>query len=720
MALRYTSKDPLQSGLPLGGIGAGSMQIFADGTRGVFTGLNNWEKPLGQLHWFRAGNAGDYRASNPFAVFMTDGKRKVARLLQTVSLDSCPTVDSISFEASFPVATLHFKDREFLCPLTLKAFSPFLHHDSKGSAIPGVVYTFHAQNTTKKKLTLSLLSSGVNVNGRWNVGRYNTVVKKRGLVAITFHKNHPHPRDEKVGLLSLSTDEADGEVSYWGQWPYIRTPFKGNGEDRRFDAWASFSDSGTLPDSDVHQEAMGECDEWMGALAVRFSLKPGQEKEISFYYTWHMPNHYLGHIYEKWFNDSIDVAVYLKKNKKTDLRKVERWQKVLNRSLLPEWLKEGMIQSLSVISAASWWTKDNQFSMYENPVKWPLMDSLDVRYYGTTPLLLFFPDLERNTMLLFKKYQRKDGRIPHDLGWAQLDCPSDGTTAGHPWKDLSTKYALMAYRDSLWVGNRDFLKVLYPSVKRAMQWEFKADKDNDGLPENEGRDSTYDLWDFYGVSSYTANITLASLVATAKMALSMEDFAFARECQEKFEKGKESFDEKLWNGSYYMAARTGSKIYDACVLGQLNGQWYAHHLGLGYLSRRENIKKAVSTILRLNGRVSRYGAVNSVFKNGRIDRSNHHSENIWVGETYAFSALAVEEGFVREGLALAEKTWKNFTENVFNVWYQPDVVYAKDGKAADGELYVRNLALWTIAFALARKNRSIAGALKALEPALKF
>ena len=96
--------------------------------------------------------------------------------------------------------------------------------------------------------------------------------------------------------------------------------------------------------------------------------------------------------------------------------------------------------------------------MYENPVKWPLMDSLDVRYYGTHALLLYFPDLEKNTMRVFKDAQRKDGRIPHDLGKAQINCPSDGTTAGKPWKDLSTKYALMVYRDYLWTGDLKFLK----------------------------------------------------------------------------------------------------------------------------------------------------------------------------------------------------------------------------------------------------------------------
>ena len=59
----YAHNFALRSGLPLGGIGAGTLELFPDGTRGAFTGLNNWENPLGQLHNFRSGPFGDYRVA---------------------------------------------------------------------------------------------------------------------------------------------------------------------------------------------------------------------------------------------------------------------------------------------------------------------------------------------------------------------------------------------------------------------------------------------------------------------------------------------------------------------------------------------------------------------------------------------------------------------------------------------------------------------------------
>jgi uncharacterized protein (DUF608 family) len=406
------------------------------------------------------------------------------------------------------------------------------------------------------------------------------------------------------------------------------------------------------------------------------------------------------------------------KNKEKLFRKTEDFNRLLESAPVEGWLKDGIINYLSVITSASWWTKKDIFAMYENPVKWPLMDSLDVRYYGTMPLAIVFPELEKNTMRLFRDKQRADGRIPHDLGKSQLGCPSDGTTAGKPWKDLSTKYALMVYRNYLWSGDKKFLKEMYPSVKKAMAWEFETDKDKNGLPDNEGKDQTYDLWDFYGTSSYTSSIFLASLLACMKMASEMEDKKFYKTCEDYFKRGQKSFEEELWTGSYYIAGKSPDKVYDACIASQLNGQWYAHLLGLGYILDEKRVKKAVSTIIRLNGSASKYGVVNSVYPDGSIDRSSYHAENVWSGECYAFASLAIYEGYVDEGLKLAQRTWSNFVDNIKNTWYQPDVVFAKDGAMGDGELYVRNLALWTLPFALAKTDKKVREFLLKIEPKL--
>jgi uncharacterized protein (DUF608 family) len=654
--MRYTSKDKLKSGVHLGGLGAGTLQVFPDGTRGVFTGQNNWERPLGLLHWFRKGTGSDYRVSNPFAVYVEKNGRRKARLLQTVPLANCPTVKEIKYTGSFPVADLEFQDPDIPVKITLRAFSPFINGNYKDSGLPCAVYLFRVNET--------------------------------------------------AGRVSLATSSKQGKVTYLGEWQYGKEAFRGNLADRRFDAWKYFAEDGTLPNTSRKLVAMGEFDEWMGALACKFKLKPGQSKEIPFYYTWHMPRHHLGHMYQNWFKDSEAVARYVDRNKNRLLSRTLKWQKMINSCRLPEWLKMALINNLYVYTAASWWTKKGDFSLYENTVKWPLMDSLDVRYYGSIPLAVFFPQLEKRTMEMFARAQRPDGRIPHDFGKAQLNCPSDGTTAGAPWKDLSTKFALMAYRDYLWTKDTAFLKKIYPAVKKAMRWQFSTDKNRDYLPDNEGKDSTFDMWDFHGVNSYTSSVFLAALLATQKMAARLKDHAFLQRCRLYFLRGRDTFQKKLWNGKFYIAGcRDDSKKYSSSIVGQLNGQWYAHLLGLGYILPRQYVRTAVKSMLAINARASRFGAVNSVFANGRIDHSSYHAENIWVGESYCLCALAIYEGFIKEGLSLARKTWLHFTDEALNPWSQPDVVFAKNGRLGDGELYLRNLAIWGIPLALARVSK---------------
>jgi len=712
----YTSNDKLKSGVHLGGLGTGTLQIFPDGTRGVFTGLNNWEHPLGQLHWFRPGSGSDYRVANPFAIYVKKGKKKTAKLLQTVPLANLPTVKKIEYKGEFPVAYLKFLDSGLPVDVALTAFSPFIKKDYKNSGLPVAVYVFTVSNCGKEQVDVSLLASAVNANSNWNVGRYNEVVVDKNLVRIDFRKKHADPRDEMAGIISLAIPPDGGEVTYFGEWSYAREPFSGNLEDRCFDAWPYFSQDGTLPNVNRKREAFGEMDEWIGALAKKISLKPREKKEIIFYYTWFMPGHYLGHAYQNWFSSSSDVARYVHARRMNLFRNTLKWQNEIKEMPFDGWLKDALINNVYVLTASSWWTKKGDFVVYENPVKWPLMDPVDVRYYGTIPLVIFFPELEKKTMELFAEAQRNDGRIPHDLGKSQINCPSDGTTAGHPWKDVSSKFVLMVYRDYLWTGDEKFLRKMYPVAKRAMEWMFSTDKNGDFLPDNEGKDSTYDVWDFLGTSSYTSSIFLAALLATEKMAARLKNSDFRIECRKWFKKGQESFERELWNGNYYNAASacdtgqksSGKTTYNACILGQLNGQWYAHLLGLGYIVPREHIKKVVKTMLRLNARASRFGAVNSVFPDGRIDTSSYHSQNIWAGENYAFAALAIYEGFIKEGLGLSKRIWDVFARESLNPWSQPDVIFARDGGLGDGELYPRNMAIWAIPFALAKHNRNLA------------
>ena len=236
-----------------------------------------------------------------------------------------------------------------------------------------------------------------------------------------------------------------------------------------------------------------------------------------------------------------------------------------------------------------------------------------------------------------------------------------------------------------------------------------SDKKGEGLPSHEGADQTFDLWHFEGANSYTAGIYLAALLASRKMALRMRDVSFETDCRRYYDKGRRSFEKNLWNGRYF------GKV---CALSQLNGQWYADLLGLGDVADPAKIQTALGNILNLNARPSRFGLVNSVLSDGRLDTSNNHAQNIWFGMNYALISLCLMRGFpVKKLLKSAYLLWDNVTRRQRNPWNQPDMIDWKTGRFVFGDAYYRNMAIWSIPMALAGRDKKTARILKALKSA---
>lgn len=707
--VNYNSQEDVKSGVPLGGIGAGKIEILPSGILSFFTYQNNWRQPIGDA---KEGNYG-----NHFAIFVEQDSRKICKLLQTVKVRDYPCIEEIEYTGEFPVAQLKYQDKNLPVDLFLEASSSLVPYDYKNSGLPGAVFLFKVKNTTDKSLTVSLMATGRNTVGlNTSTGRYNEVFEDQEKLGVTFKVKNPLPHDFTAGEVSISVPKKAGQVSYLGEWNLKSDPFILYLEAIKIDAWEYFNKDGTLPNVNTKQTIEGRAIEWGGALAVKFSLASGEEKEIPFVYSWYTPNHYVGHIYEKWFGSSKEVASFLINNRIELRHKTKKWQEIIKKAELADWLKDALLNNLYVLFSSSWWGRNNEFVLYEAPIICPLMGTLDVGFYGTIPVSLLFPELEFSYLNQFRQAQRPSGYIPHDLGYERVDLANDGTTSPPQWKDLNSKFVLMAYRDYLWSGNSVFINDFYPSIKKALQWLFTTDKNKDFLPDNEGADQTFDLWKFYNTNAYTSGLFLAALRVTEEIAKLNKDEEFAAECREWFTKGKKSFEEELWTGEFYKNC-SGNQTGDiSCTLSQLNGQWYAHMLNLGYIVDQERVKTALKNIIELNGTKCPYGALNSVLPDGTIDKTSNHSRVIWPAMNYVFAALAIYEGFAEAGLMIAKKVWDNISLNIKNPWNQPDVIYADNGSYGFGDYYMRNMAVWAIFIALAAKDEKLKEALNKMKP----
>ncbi|XP_049549134.1 non-lysosomal glucosylceramidase isoform X1 [Anopheles darlingi] len=249
-----------------------------------------------------------------------------------------------------------------------------------------------------------------------------------------------------------------------------------------------------------------------------------------------------------------------------------------------------------------------------------------------------------------------------------------------------------------------YLKAMYPACKLVLERSREWDKDDDGLIENSrSPDQTYDSWVMDGPSAYCGGLWLASLHCMATMASLLDQTEDAANYQAILDKGRRSFEEKLWNGTYYkFDAQSASK--NSIMSDQLCGHWYLRACGFDYdVFPKENVRLAMRTIYENN--VMRFcggnlGAVNGYVPNaqpnkeGRPDVSNIQGEEVWTGVTYALAATMIHEGMFEEAFQTAGGLYRSLSEKIGMNFETPEAVYAERHYRAIG--YMRPLSIWSM------------------------
>ncbi len=697
-----TSRQNILSGVPHGGIGNGKIEVLTSGVLNAFTFLNNWGTPLSGTA-DAPGILGHHLGVRVSPISGESAPESF--LLQTAPLRRIPRVRSIRYTGHFPSAKLQYEHPSLPAEVTLETFSPWIPGDVKNSSLPAVYFRLSARNAGPQPISLALFFMGRNLCGDWCVGRRNRISEDRESLSLLFSNPSSARLELKRGQMLWNFRKDGWKLSFMESWNAVSKNFKFGPGDIALTAWDIFAETGRLPDLRSGGAAAGENREFCGAVSAQTRLAPGQKKDWLFSLAWQFPGESDGG-HRRWFSGVSEASGYASRRRDVLEKRTKKFQKAVFSLPFPEWFNDALLTNLAPFFSATRHLKNGRFAFYEAPAICPLMGTVDVGFYGSIPLSYFFPELEISQHMQFARAQSPEGYVPHDLGRGRLDCPSSGTT-NLEWKDLNPKFVLMAWRDFLWSGDAAFLKKIYPAAKKAIVWSLKQDADGNGLPDHEGQDQTFDLWDMQGTHPYTSGLLLAALLAAQKMASRFRDARFEALCREAFLKGSASFEKELWNGRFYGK--------DYCALSQLNGQWYADLLGLGSIADDRRIRKALHSILISNSRHSRFGLVNSVLPDGRLDVSNDHARNVWAGMNYAFLSLALMRGFPLENLLEhAQRIWNNTVTRQKNPWNQPDTVDSKSGRYVFGDAYYRNMAIWSIPIAYSKKDRKTAGILARL------
>jgi len=742
--------DGYWQGAPVGGFGAGT---FSRTYRGDFA------------RWHIKSGVHKYQTvwTNEFAMFQQqEGGEPVAQVLTSAhpgdgALNSWKwdyPVAAGDYCALYPKSWYDYRWEKFPAHVVLEQFSPVLPDNYRESSYPVAVYRWHAENPTDKPVTVSALLSWTNMlgwfrdfapnmKGSLDHGNFNRFANDAGeggtrVKGIVFDRTRPRNsvQDDFDGQWAIASIESPGvEISY--QTTFVPANAK--------DVWEPFSKDGHLSNNNQSWVSSGE--NLAAAIAVRFTLKPGEKRVIPMAIAWDMPVTEFGSG-RKWYRHYTDfygtAGTNAFKIAKDALFNAEKWSDAIDAwqssyvkdESKPLWYRGELFNELYILTdGGSFWgrpvnssPKTSQTFSFMECFDYPFHSTLDVLFYGDMPLTKFWPDLDKQIMRQFAdtvpqnltdKYawvwktqhagdlqfrlRKAKGAVPHDLGVPQEDpfmLPNAFSWQNtNDWKDLNSKFVLMIYKDYVFTGKKDtvFLRYTWPAVQQALDHLRQYDRTGDGLPQDDNYpDQTYDEWIVHGESAYCGGLWLAALRAAEEMARVLGDNTAVNKYHDWFAKGQKTYVDKLWSGDYFRYD-TLSEYRDNVQADQLAGQWYANMTGLGDLVSRDMQKKALKKIFDLN--VMKFhngemGAVNGMAPDGTLITTNEQVQEVWTGTSFGVAALMLSDGLKDEGYRTAWGVYHT-TYETQGYWFRTPEAWDISGHYR-ASMYMRPAAIWAM------------------------
>ena len=248
------------SGIALGGIGTGSVELLPDGEFHAWQIANppRWTKKVFEEKV--DDGEGSTGALSFWIRTKAEGSRPVVRKLgmRTEADDFSyrmfawnKPVERIDFDGRFPVCDLNYIDSALPCKVTGRAVSPFVPHHSDIAATPGFYMDFEVENTSDSPQTVSLLGT-LETNFANREGCANSMMRWNDTVGI-FMKPAVPTQDVNNGNLCLSIGGAGtksyltGEISGYVREYIHSSDFGVSQESVLFD----FRENGCLPNSEA-------------------------------------------------------------------------------------------------------------------------------------------------------------------------------------------------------------------------------------------------------------------------------------------------------------------------------------------------------------------------------------------------------------------------------------------------------------------------------------
>ncbi|MCC7493146.1 MAG: hypothetical protein IT204_12390 [Fimbriimonadaceae bacterium] len=354
----------------------------------------------------------------------------------------------------------------------------------------------------------------------------------------------------------------------------------------------------------------------VGTLSRPLTLAPGASQTVTFAICWHFPNleihrgHGLtGRHYATRWPDATAVATALAARHRELGAATRLWQRTWYDSTLPWWFLDRTFANTSILATSTchrfasgrFWGWEGVGCCYGT--------CCHVWHYAQAVARLF-PELEQIT------------REQVDFGSAQVASGLirfRGETAESFAADGHCGTVLRAYREHQMSPDGEFLKRIWPRVKRAVEYAIAQDGDDDGVLTGR-QHNTLDA-DWFGPVAWLSGLYVAMLRAAEAMASLQGDAAFAQRCRQLAERGAQRISRELFNGEYFIhrpdpAQPQAVRSAEGCSIDQVFGDHWARIVGLGRLLPEAQVKSALAALYKYNFAPD-VGPHRAKFKSGR-------------------------------------------------------------------------------------------------------
>lgn len=667
------------SGLPLGGLGTGSVELRRDGYFHEWQIMNNrpWgsgpevDLPLETSHF---GLQVHGENTNRSALLGLAGGFN-GYLNNPYDLAWLEHPEEINADIRMPFTVLKYNLGSFPIAATLEAFSPFIPLDAKNSALPLAFFTFNLRNCASKPLKVSLFNATQNFVGYAQPGKRSrmTFHKAEHSSRILFERERLDEDNPSRGTMVIGALGC-GEI----EPTYVLHPVTYR------DIWDPLRESGVLEDCDNGDNERdlelpaggGDAPRGLlpfGVLCQSTRLEPGESRDIVFVLAWHFPvmrerdygpknseGSVIGHQYAKWFDDAVQVFEYGIENHQRLKSETKAFFNAFYSSSLDLWLLEAISAQLTTLIKSSWWDWQGRFAIWEG-LGCCGLQTTDVTHYGSFPVVLFFPELQKSQMRLTQANIKVPGKIPHMM-------PGTFSCSDHDERDridLVPEFVLQVWRDVLWTGDQAYATEMWPTIRDALAVYETYDTDGDGLPNNTGPDQTYDQFPLRGTSAFVGFLYAAALKASAVLAAVAGEQERGAILEKKLDNALAELDEQLWNGSYYRLCYdpVDGVENEGVMADQINADWFVRQTtGQAFLPEAK-VRSALSQILEHCS--TEFGFIaNCTWPFGNEIEIGRHTvdqaRTPWSGVEYALAAHLILTGMEQEGLKLVRDVWDRY------------------------------------------------------------